>query len=103
MNRFYLIFKFLFDKNIPLREKWWVIIPSIYILSPADLIPAPILGFSLIDDGVMLLYLLSVVVSKTNKYYGTENKNQKTETNKSYINEKDIVENVDYEIKDDEE
>lgn len=91
----------MFDKNIPLREKWWVILPLIYILSPADLIPAPILGFSLVDDGVMLLYLLSVVVSKTNKYYGTENK--KTETNKSNINKKDIVENVDYEIKDDEE
>lgn len=103
MNRFYLIFKFLFDKNIPLREKWWVIIPLIYILSPADLIPAPILGFSLVDDGVMLLYLMSVAVSKTNKYYSTENKNQKTETNKNNINEKDIVENVDYEIKDDEE
>lgn len=103
MNRFYLIFKFLFDKKIPLREKWWVIIPLIYILSPVDLIPAPVLGFSIIDDAVMLAYLLSVVVSKTNKYYGKENINQKTETNKSKINEKDIVNDVDYEIKDDEE
>jgi len=64
MNRFYLIFKFLFDKNIPLKEKWWIILPLIYILSPVDLIPAPILGFSIIDDAVMLIYLLSVVVGK---------------------------------------
>lgn len=95
-----MIFKFLFDKNIPLKEKWWIIIPLIYILSPADLIPAPILGFSLIDDAVMLVYLLSVADSKTKKYYGGNNKMQ----NEKQDNQKEnIVENVEYEIKDDED
>lgn len=94
MSRFYLIFKFLFDKKIPLKDKWWIIIPLIYILSPADLIPAPILGFSIIDDAVMLIYLLNVVVSKTKKYYGDTNKNKK---------DIDIVENVEYEVKNDED
>lgn len=96
MNRFYLIFKFLFDKNIPLKEKWWIIIPLIYILSPADLIPAPILGFSIIDDAVVLGYLLSVVVGKSNKYYGSPN-------NKKNKEKENIVENVEYEIKNDED
>jgi uncharacterized membrane protein YkvA (DUF1232 family) len=94
MSRFYLVFKFLFDKNIPLREKWWIILPLVYILSPVDLIPAPILGFSLIDDAVMLLYLLSVVNEKTNKYYG---KNKEHE----YKSSDKIVENVEYEIYED--
>lgn len=98
MNRFYLIFKFLFDKNIPLKEKWWIIIPLIYILSPADLIPAPILGFSIIDDAVMLLYLLSVVGTKTKKYYGSDLKQNKDNKQKE-----NIVENVEYEMKNDED
>lgn len=90
MNRLRLIFKFLFDKNIPLKEKWWVILPLAYILSPVDLIPAPILGFSIIDDGVMIVFLLTVVADKTAKYYGYN------VTNKE--NNENIVENVEYEI-----
>ncbi len=96
MNRFHLIFKFLLDKNIPLKEKWWIIIPLIYILSPVDLIPAPILGFSIIDDAVMLVYLLTVVVGKIKKYYGDYDEKQKDQ-------KENIVENVEYEIRNDED
>ncbi len=92
MNKIFLVFKFLFDKQIPLKEKWWIIIPLIYILSPVDLIPMPILGFSVLDDLLMFVYLMSIVSEKTKKYYGNE-KNLK---------EKDIIENVEYEIDDDE-
>ncbi|HOK49335.1 MAG TPA: DUF1232 domain-containing protein [Sedimentibacter sp.] len=95
MGRFLLIFKFLFDKNIPLKEKWWVIIPLIYILSPADLIPAPILGFGILDDLVMLSFLLTVIYDKTKKYY-FDNKIKNKDV-------KDIIENVEYEIHKDEE
>lgn len=90
--RISLIFKFLFNKKIPLKEKWWIIIPVIYLLSPVDLIPEPILGFGFVDDIVMLVYLLSVVMDKTNKY------NEKNE-----VNEEKIIENVEYEVRDDEE
>lgn len=93
MGRLLFIINFLLDKNVPLKEKWWVIIPLIYIISPADLIPAPIIGFSIIDDLVMLLFLLTKVYDKTKKYY--------------YDNEKskndDVIENVEYEIHKDEE
>lgn len=90
--RISLIFKFLFNKKIPLKEKWWIIIPVIYLLSPVDLIPEPILGFGFVDDIVMLVYLLSVVMDKTNKY------NEKNE-----VNDEKIIENVEYEVRDDEE
>lgn len=93
--RLSLIFKFLFNKEIPLKEKWWIIIPVIYLLSPVDLIPEPILGFGFVDDLVMLTYLLSVVMDKTKKYNDKNNKNE--------ASEEKIIENVDYEIKDDEE
>lgn len=95
MNRIFLILKFLFDKNIPLKEKWWIIIPVIYILSPIDLIPAPVLGFSIIDDLVMFAFLLTIVFDKTRKYYGDK------KTNKENSDKDNIVEDVEYEIKDD--
>lgn len=93
MNQIKEIIKFIFDKDIPLKEKWSVILPLIYILSPIDLIPAPVIGFSLIDDLVMLVFLLSVINDKVNKYsyYDKHNNKKKKE---------DIIENVDYDIKD---
>lgn len=100
MNRFYIIIKFLLDKSIPLKEKWWVIIPLIYIVSPADLIPAPVLGFSIIDDAVVLAFLLSIASGKTKKYYNEHGAEYKG-TEKEDI--KNVVEDVEYEIKKDED
>ena len=92
MGRILFIIKFLFDKNILIREKWWMIIPVIYILSPADLIPEPVLGFGIVDDLVILGLLLTIVYDKIKKYY-FDNRNK----------DKDIIENVEYEIDKDEE
>lgn len=89
-----LIFKFIFDKKIPLKEKWMIIIPAIYIISPIDLIPEPILGFGFIDDIIMLVFLFSIIREKTKKYYG------KKDTD---VEKEKIIENVEYEFKDDEE
>lgn len=99
MNRFYIIIKFLLDKTIPLKEKWWIIIPLIYIVSPADLIPAPILGFSIIDDAVVLGFLLSIAAGKTKKYYSEHGEGNKSKEE----NIKNVVEDVEYEIKKDED
>ncbi|KAF5032888.1 hypothetical protein DSECCO2_612480 [anaerobic digester metagenome] len=72
----------------------------IYIVSPADLIPAPVLGFSIIDDAVVLAFLLSIASGKTKKYYnehGAEYKGKEKEDIKN------VVEDVEYEIKKDED
>ncbi len=100
-----LVFKFLFDKNIPLKEKWWIIIPVIYMFSPVDLIPEPILGFGFVDDIIVLGFLLSLVNSKAKKYYDENSNNfdKKDEENKKDVKNEKIIENVEYEIKDDEE
>lgn len=90
-----LMFRFLFDDNIPLKEKWWIIIPAIYILSPIDLIPAPILGFSIIDDMVILLFLLSIVNTKASKYYSFKDDKENAD--------KEIIEDVDYDVDEDKE
>lgn len=103
--RISLIFKFILDKNIPLKEKWWIIIPLIYLLSPVDLIPEPILGFGFVDDIIVLGFLLAIVNDRTKKYYG--NKTDKTDTTDTTdtngVNNEKIIENVEYEIKNDEE
>ncbi len=92
-SKLVLMFKFLFDKKIPIREKMWIIIPLLYIISPIDLIPAPILGFSFIDDLVIFLYLMSMVNSKVDKYY-----NKKEED----IDKDKIVESVEYKVDEEE-
>ena len=49
------------DKKAPKRYKAAVILGLIYLFSPVDLIPAPVLGLSIIDDvtvwGAILTYL----------------------------------------------
>lgn len=92
-SKLVLMFKFLFDKNIPIKEKLWIIIPLLYIISPIDLIPAPILGFSFIDDLVIFLYLMSMVNSKVNKYYNKKEEN---------IDKDKIVESVEYKVDEEE-
>lgn len=88
-----LAFKFMFDKNIPFKEKWWLILVLIYIISPIDLIPFPVLGFSILDDLVVGLFTLYVLDSKLTKYYGNY-KNSKKEDLKG----KNIIENVNYTV-----
>lgn len=93
-SKFRLIFKFLFDKNIPFRKKLWIILPLIYILSPIDLIPFPVLGFSFIDDLVVFIYLMSVVNDKVNKYYDEDEEKENIDNDK-------IIESVDYKVEED--
>lgn len=98
--RISLIFKFIFNKSIPLRDKWWIIVPLIYMFSPIDLIPEPVLGFGFIDDLIVLGFLLSIVNDKAKKYYDN-NSDCFTEKNNCSKTE-NIIENVEYEVKDDE-
>lgn len=116
ISKLSLIFKFVFDKQIPLKHKWWILIPLIYILSPIDLIPAPIFGFSVVDDIVMIVYLLSVVNEKTTKYnYNQQDQSEKKEQTKTkgrFFNKnnynskndnKEIIEGVEYKVEKDDE
>lgn len=61
--------KYLFqDKTAPKRYKLVVILGLIYLVSPIDLIPAPILGFSLIDDLVIWGFILNYLKEPLSKY-----------------------------------
>ena len=70
--------RYLFrDKTAPLKYKAAVIIGLIYLISPVDLIPAPILGFGILDDLVIwgcLLYYLKDPLSKYEKNFEKKSK-----------------------------
>jgi len=79
------IFKFLKDKNVGKLNKFLLVFSIIYIISPIDLIPAPILGFSLLDDiavFILILYYLKDYLSVYNINPDKQN----------------IYENIDYKI-----
>lgn len=77
--------KFLFDSNVSFSKKIWIILGLIYLISPIDLLPEPILGFGIIDDIVLIMYILTKLSKDLDEYINKENK---------------IIENVEYEVKD---
>jgi len=79
------------NPDVKLWDKMKIILMLLYIISPVDLIPAPVFGFSIIDDLIILGFLLNVINKLLIKYNYKETKKD--------INEEDIVENVKYEIK----
>jgi len=61
------IIKLMKDRSAPKRYKAVVIVGLIYLFSPIDLIPLPVLGFSVVDDIVIwagILYYLKEPLSK---------------------------------------
>lgn len=91
--------KYLFqDKTAPLKYKAAVVLGLIYLFSPVDLIPAPILGFGILDDLTIwgcLLYYLKDPLSK----YGKEFEDKKKNPTKG----KQVIEDVTYTVVTDED
>lgn len=93
IRQFSFLIKLLKDSEVKIRDKIIVLVMIIYIFSPLDLIPAPIFGFSIIDDLIVFIFLMSILNKLLIKYgYKEEKKDFKDE---------DVVENVTYEIEDD--
>lgn len=88
------LFKYVFDKNVSFFKKIIIILVFIYILSPFDIIPDPILGFGILDDITLLLITYTFYKGELKKYED-EKVNSK--------DKEDIIDNVDYTIKNKEE
>ena len=88
------------DKQAPLRYKLLVIGGLIYLISPIDLIPAPILGFSIIDDcvlwGAILYYLKDPLGAYTREREG------KSRVKSSKYKGKTIIRDVSYRVHEEE-
>lgn len=84
------------DKSVPLHQKLLIAFGVIYLISPLDLIPFPVLGFSWMDDFALwafILYLLKEKLDKYNEDYNNEIK----------FNGKKIIDDVKYEVNSDED
>ena len=60
---------FLSDKSASKWKKVVIVFGIIYLLSPIDLIPAHILGFSIIDDLVLWAIILSWLGEELDRYW----------------------------------
>lgn len=86
--------KLLRSREVSWKDKLPIIGLILYILSPVDLIPYPILGYSIIDDLVVFMLLMNLV-NRSIKKYGT--------TNNKDVDPDHIVSDVDYEVDDSED
>ncbi len=84
------------DPTVPFFQKALIIFGIVYLISPVDLIPFPVLGFSVIDDLTLWVFILSYLKDQLDKYYPNRDKQER----KKYKG-KNIIDSVEYEIKKD--
>ncbi|WP_099187866.1 YkvA family protein [Tepidibacter mesophilus] len=99
-KRIGLLSDFLKDRCVSKFKKLKVFIflvfGFIYFISPLDLIPEVVLGLGIIDDGVVILYLLTEINKELDKYEANS-KNIKHRYDSEYGN---VIDNIEYDIED---
>lgn len=68
--------KFLLDPSVPKRKKLLIIFGIIYLIAPIDIIPEPVLGFGLIDDIILWLFILTYLSDELDKYWKESDEGQ---------------------------
>ncbi len=76
--------KFLKDKTVGFFNKFLLVFALAYVISPIDLIPAPILGFSLLDDIAVLFLILYYLRDYLSSYNNLNSDNGNIYENTSY-------------------
>lgn len=95
-KRISVLYKYLLDRSVSIFKKIMVVAMLIYVFSPLDLIPEVVLGFGFIDDALLAVYVISLISSELDKYIS------KQDEGNIRVNKEKTIENVDYEIKDEE-
>lgn len=96
MRRIKAIIPFLRDKAVPIRKKLVIVLGITYLLSPIDLIPAPILLFGIVDDIVLWGFIIFYLRDELDKYWLGE----KEIDPKERFHGKEIINDVKFEVKD---
>jgi len=99
MKRIRALKYFILDKKVPLRKKIIILIGIIYLLSPIDLIPEPILLFGIVDDIVLWTFIIWYLKEELDKYWLGEDVVKPTQK----FRDKNIIDDVNFEVKKDEE
>ncbi|WZL74693.1 DUF1232 domain-containing protein [Clostridiaceae bacterium 35-E11] len=91
LKRIGVLPKYLKDPQIKIYKKILVFASMVYVLSPIDIISDPIFGFGLIDDAMIVMYLISKISDELDNYLVKD---------KVLFNKKKIVNDVEYKIDD---
>ncbi|MCI8285633.1 MAG: DUF1232 domain-containing protein [Firmicutes bacterium] len=94
---------FLRDPSVSKIKKFIIIFGIIYLVSPIDLIPAPVLGFSIIDDLTLWGIILAYLSSELDKYEVSSKNMADILKEKKKFKGKTVIESEGREVKDSEE
>lgn len=97
MRRLRAIPSFLKDRAVPLRKKLIIVFGILYFLLPVDLIPAPILLFSAVDDIVLWGFIIYYLRDELDRYWLGEKEVKPEER----FHGKKIINDVDFEVRND--
>ena len=97
LKRIGAIFYLLKDKTVPLRKKLLVIFGIGYILCPVDLIPPILFPFAVVDDLIVMTYILFHLAEELDSYWIGEKK----EDFSKKFRDKTFVEGVEFNVEDD--
>jgi|GEM_PF-153322 len=101
MKRLKAVRLFMKDKDVPFRKKLIIILGILYLFSPIDLIPAPVLGFSVIDDIALWSFIIYYLKDELDKYWVGDD--GKENVRKEALKGKDIIDDVNFEVKNESE
>lgn len=87
-----LLPRYLKDPQTLFWKKIMVVLGIVYVVSPFDILPDPVLGLGFIDDAVLITYIMSRISDELEKYLPSE-------ISKEFDKEK-IIDDVDYKIDD---
>lgn len=87
---------FLKDKEVPLRRKIIIIAGFLYLVSPIDLIPEPVLLFGIVDDLVLWIFIIWYLKSELDKYWVSSDQAESTVKYRG----KNIVDDVNFNVED---
>lgn len=96
LKRLRAIRYFMKDKSVPLRKKIIIVVGILYLLSPVDLIPEPILIFGIVDDITLWSFIIWYLKSELDKYWLETDQVKPAEKFRG----KNIIDDVNFEVED---
>lgn len=97
-KRIDLLYRFMQDERVSRLKKIKIMaclmFGFMYFLSPLDIVPEVILGIGIVDDAVVILYILTIINEELDDYESNFGKISKTASGKN------IIEIRNYDVKD---
>jgi uncharacterized membrane protein YkvA (DUF1232 family) len=99
MKRLKAIRFFMKDKQVPLRKKLIILFGILYLFTPIDLIPEPVLGFGFLDDLALWGFIIYYLKDELDKYWVADD--GKEAAKPAVLKGKDIIDDVTFEVEPD--